>query len=177
MNDATEFERRRNEVVVEIISAFGGVSREDGTTLHEAIALDDCASPDEQRAARSLDVDGRWQDVPDAEIWACNSALSFVDEKGFRYYIPAFMTYALRHWEDDEDGYVLSACMYHLLHERSKSLRQSDPASIAGRYNFTGAQSKAVTRFLRFVIDFGEFRADEVTAGAVQRWERFCNQQ
>lgn len=177
MSSTPGFEGRRREVIDEIISAFGGVSRGDGTTLHEAIALDDRASPDEQRAARSLDVDGRWQDVPDADIWACNSALSFVDEKGFRYYIPAFMTYVLRHWEDDEDGYVLSACTYHLLHERSKSLRQSDPASIAGRYNFTGEQSKAVARFLRFVLDFGEFSTDEVTAGAVKRWERFCNPQ
>lgn len=177
MDNTPEFESRRRELIDEITSAFGGVSREDGTTLHEAIAIDDYASDDEQRAARRLDVDTRWQDVPDAEIWACNSALSFVDEKGFRYYIPAFMTYALRHWEDDEDGYVLSACTHHLLHERSKSLRQSDPASIAARYNFTGAQSKAVARFLRFVIDSYEPEADEATDGAVQRWESFSNTQ
>ena len=177
MNNTHEFERRRREVIDDITSAFGGVSREDGTTLHEAIALDDCESDDEQRAARRLDVDGSWQDVPDADIRACNSALSFMDEKGFRYYIPAFMTHALRHWEDDADGYVLSSCTYHLLHESSKSLRKSEPASIAARYNFTGAQSKAVARFLRFVLDFGEYGADEVTAGAVQRWESFSNTQ
>lgn len=172
MSSTQDFESRRRELIDEITSAFGGVSREDGTTLHEAIAIDDHASDDEQRAARRLDVEARWQDVPDADIWACNSALSFVDEKGFRYYIPAFMTYVLRHWEDDKDGHVFSACMYHLLHERSKSLRKSDPASIAAGYNFTGAQSKAVARFLRLVVEFGEYQADEVTAGAVERWER-----
>lgn len=175
MNNTHEFERRRREVIDDIASAFGGVSREDGTTLHEAIALDDSASDEEQRAARRLDVDMSWQDVPDADIWACNSALSFVDEKGFRYYIPAFMTHALRHWEDDVDGYVLSACTYHLLHESSKSLRKSEPASLAARYSFTGAQSRAVARFLRFIIEFGEYSGDEVTSAAVQRWESFSN--
>jgi hypothetical protein len=174
MNDAHEFESRRRELIGEITSAFSGVSREGGTTLHEAIAIDDMESAEEQRAARSLDVELSWQDVPDADISDCSSALSFLDEKGFRYYIPAFMTYALKHWEDDEEA-VLSTSVFHLLHERSKSLRQSDPASIAGRYNFTGAQVAAVARFLRFVLDFNEFRATEATAGAVQKWERFCN--
>ena len=176
MNSTQEFESRRRELINNIISAFGGASRESGTTLHEAVAIDDMESADEQQAARSLDVDTRWQDVPDADIASCSSALSFLDEKGFRYYIPAFMTYALRHWEDEE-GDALSACMYHLLHERSKSLRQSDPASIAGRYNFTGAQATAVARFLRFVLDFDESRADEATAGAVRRWEKLYNPQ
>lgn len=174
MNNTHEFERRRREVIDDITSAFGDVSREDGTTLHEAMALDDYAPDEEQRAARRLDVDRSWQDVPDADIFACCSALSFMDEKGFRYYIPAFMIYGLRNWEDDYNG-ILSSAMYQLLHESSKSLRKSEPASIAARYNFTGAQSKAVARFLRFVITFDEYQADEATAGAVQRWESFSD--
>lgn len=174
MDNTPDFESRRRELIEDITSAFGGVSREDGTTLHEAIALDDYESEDEQRAARRLDVDTSWQDVPDADISACSSALSFLDEKGFRYYIPAFMTYTLRHWGDDEDN-GLSDPTYHLLHESQKSLRQSDPASIAARYSFTDTQSKAVAKFLRFVIEFDEYQADEATVGAVQRWERFCD--
>jgi hypothetical protein len=47
----------------------------------------------------------------------------------------------------------------------------------ADRNNFTDAQCKAVARFLRFIIEFDESRADEATVGAVRRWERFCNPQ
>src|SRR5215210_2470119 len=115
MSRVSEFESRRAALVVEISAAFDGVSREGGTTLHEAEAMDDWKSPEEQRAARRLDPETRWQDVPDADISACCSALSFLNERGFRYYIPAFMVYSLRHWGDDRHG-ILNSCEYHLLH-------------------------------------------------------------
>jgi hypothetical protein len=98
-----------------------------------------------------------------------------MNEKGFRYYIPAFMLYGLRHWGDDWNG-ILNSCVYHLLHDYPKSLRQSDPASIASKYRFTDAQSKAVARFLRFIIDSDETTADRVTVEAVERWERYAQE-
>jgi hypothetical protein len=175
MSNVTEFESRRSALIDEITAAFDGVSREDGTTLHEAEAMDDWKSPEEQRAARRLDREARWQDVPDKDISACCSALSFLNEKGFRYYIPAFMIYSLKHWGDDWNG-VLNSCEYHLLHEYPKSLRQSDPASIASKYQFTDAQGEAVAGFLRFIIDFDETKADRATVGAVERWERYVQE-
>src|SRR5215207_8868290 len=66
-----------------------------------------------------------------------------LDEKGFRYYIPAFMVYGLRHWGDDWNE-ILNSCEYHLLNDYPKSLRKSEPAAIASKYQFTEAQSKAV---------------------------------
>jgi hypothetical protein len=172
MINVSEFESRRAALVAEISAAFDGVSREGGTTLHEAEAIDDRKSPEEQCAARRLDPETQWQDVPDADIFACCSALSFLNETGFRYYIPAFMSYSLRHWGDDWNG-ILNSCEYHLLHDYPKSLRQSDPASIARKYRFTDAQSKAVARFLRFIIDIDETKADRATVEAVERWERY----
>jgi hypothetical protein len=175
MSNVSEFESRRGALLAEITTAFAGVSREGATTLHEAQAMDDRKSPEEQLAARRLDPERRWQDVPDADISACCSALSFLDEKGFRYYIPAFMTYSLRHWDDDWNG-VRNSCEYHLLHDYPKSLRKSDPASIAGKYQFTDAQSGAVARFLRFIVDFDETKADRATLEAVERWERYVQE-
>lgn len=175
MSNVSEFENRRNTLVAEITAAFDGVSREDGTTLHGAQAIDDWKSPEEQRPARHLDLEERWQDVPDADIFACCSALSFLDERGFRYYIPAFMIYGLRHWGDDWNG-ILNSCEYHLLHDYPKSLRKSEPAAIASKYQFTNAQSKAVARFLRFIIDFDELAGDRATVEAVVRWERFATE-
>ncbi|HEX8164059.1 MAG TPA: DUF6714 family protein [Pyrinomonadaceae bacterium] len=173
MSDAPEFERRRRELIGEIGAAFDVVSRGGGTTLHEAVAVDDRKSAEELRAARGLDQEARWQDVTDDAISACCSALSFLDERGFRYYIPAFMLYALRHWADGPGGLV-SSCAYHLLRLPSESLRQSDPASIAAKFQFTKEQCRAVSRFLRFVVDFDQSAADRGTTRAVERWEQFC---
>jgi hypothetical protein len=45
----------------------------------------------------------------DNDIFACCSALSFLDEKGFRYYIPAFMVYGLKHWGIIGTGFLIRA--------------------------------------------------------------------
>jgi hypothetical protein len=175
MSNVFDFEMRRRALIAEIAAAFDGVSRDGGTTLHEADAMDDFKSPEEQHAARRLDLERRWQDVPDEDIFACCSALSFLGEKGFRYYIPAFIICGLRHW-GDETRVILNSCEYHLLHDYPKSLRASEPSLIAGKYQFTGAQSKAVARFLRFIIDFDEVSADRATVEAVERWERYATE-
>ena len=173
MSDVSNFESRRSVLIAEITAAFDSVSREGGTTLHEADAMDDWKSPEEQRAAWQIDLERQWQDVPDKDIFAYNSALSFLNEIGFRYYIPAFMICSLKHW-GDEASVILNSCEYHLLYDYPKSLRKSEPASIARKYQFTEAQSKAVAKFLRFIIDFDEIKADKATVAAVERWERYA---
>lgn len=173
MNNETDFERRRVALIAEITAAFACVSREDGITLHEAEAIDDRKSAEECRAARQLDIEQQWQNVPEQDIWACCSALSFLDAKGFRYYLPAFMLYGLKNWEDDPNN-IRHSCEYHLLHDYPESLRKSEPASIAGKYQFTNAQSKAIARFLRFIIDFDQIAGDRATVEAGERWERYA---
>ena len=173
MSNVSDFEDRRSALIAEITAAFDGVSREGGTTLHEADARDDFKSSEEQRAARRLDLEQQWQDVPDKDIFACCSALSFLDAKGFRYYIPAFMICSLKHW-GDEASVILNSCEYHLLHDYPKSLRKSEPAPIASKYQFTDAQSRAVARILRFILDFDEITGDRATVEAVERWERYA---
>jgi len=181
MNSVAEFEERRVALIAEINEAFDGVTREDGITLHEAIALDDYASQEETMAARRLDRETRWQEVPDEEICKCQSALSFLDWKGFRYYIPAFMIIGLRqmqwpsvHWQNDPNG-ILHTSSYHLLHFYPKSLRGSEPSLIVEKYHFTPVQCRAVASFLGFIIEFEAMSADEVTVKAVEKWERFAS--
>jgi hypothetical protein len=171
--NTSDFKSRIEDLIVEISAAFDGVSREGGRTLHEADAIDDRKSIEEQYIARAHDTELRWQDVADEDIITCCSALSFLDEKGFRYYIPAFMICSLRHWGEDVGG-ILKSCEYPLLHDYPKSLRRSDPAAIASKYQFTEAQSQATARFLRFIIDFDEIAGDRATVDAVKRWEKYA---
>jgi len=174
VSDEQDFEARRRALIAEIAEAFDGVSRDDGTTLHEAMVMDDRGSEEEQRAARLLDVDERWQDVSD-DIAGYESALSFLDAKGFRYYIPAFMTYALNHWGDDWYS-TLSFCQSHLTKESQKSLRKSEPASIASKFDFNAAQCSVIAKFLRFIIDFDVSMATLAEVGAVEKWEKFVRE-
>ena len=161
-------------LIAEITAAFDGVSRENGITLHQAIAIDDWKTPEEQLAARRFDIDQDWQDVPNDAIVACESALSFLDAKGFRYYLPAFMVCGLRKWDTDA-GRIVDTCEYHLLHESQKSLRQSEPSSIAAKCGFTDAQCRAIAHFLRFVVgDDDELTTQPATTlQAVAKWENF----
>lgn len=162
------------ELIAEIAAAFDGIPLEDGTTLHQAIAIDDWKTPEEQFAARRLDTEPRWQDVPDDAIIACQSALSFLDAKGFRYYLPAFMVCGLRNGDNDA-GRVVDTCEYHLLHESQKSLRQSEPSSIAAKYGFTDAQCCAIAHFLRFVVGEDDELTTQpaTTLEGVAKWENF----
>jgi len=176
MSQHTNRDHRRQELIAEIVSAFDGVEREDGITIHEAIAKDDYKSDEEQLDARRLDTEKRWQDVPAEAIVACDSALSFLDSKGFRYYLPAFMVCGLTNLDNDA-GIAIETCEYHLLHEYPRSLRKSDPASIAAKYGFTYAQCRAIAHFLRFVVgDDDAFTVQHATTlQAVAKWEHFVN--
>ena len=50
--DVMSNEPRIAELVAEITAAFDGVAREDGVTLHQAIAIDDYKTDQEQLDAR-----------------------------------------------------------------------------------------------------------------------------
>src|SRR5215472_5515883 len=142
---------QRPELIAEIIRAFDVVTLGDGITLHQALAIDDRKSSEEQWAARRLDSERRWQDVPRTALVECQTAPSFLDQKGFVYYLPAFMVRGLEDLDHDT-GVSFDSCVYHLLHDPQNSLRKSEPASIAARYGFTDAQCRAIARFLRFVL-------------------------
>ena len=88
-----DVESLRERIIDQIRLAFAHVSREDGVTLHEAKVIDDYGSADERIAARVLDLDSHWQDVPDHLIEEHQETLCFVDPKGFRYYLPAYMVW------------------------------------------------------------------------------------
>lgn len=162
------------ELISEVFAAFAGVEREDGITLREAIAIDEWKSRDEQLAARSLDTDRKWQDVSEETILASSAAPAFLDAKGFRYYLPAFIVYGLKNWNSLSTS-MLDACQFCLLHEPQKSLRQSEPASIAAKYGFNSEQCRAIAHFLRFQVgpDNESTTCDAPTLQAVAKWEAF----
>jgi hypothetical protein len=61
------------QVIEEVEDAFREVPL-GKVTLHEAEALDACATDVERRAARELDRERDWRDVPDRAIRECSVA-------------------------------------------------------------------------------------------------------
>jgi len=83
-----------------IQAAYASVPRPSRVTKRVAIALDDEWLPDEARCAalRALDLEKHWKDLDDAAIEEFGSILPWLDEEGIRFYLPAFMDFALRRY-------------------------------------------------------------------------------
>ena len=78
--------------------AFADVPRPSRITKRVAVALDDEWTPDEERC-RELTAEDReqhWRDLTDADIEEFCTILPWLDDEGLRFYLPAFMSYALR---------------------------------------------------------------------------------
>jgi hypothetical protein len=162
---------RRERVIDAIQTAFADVGREDGVTLHEADVIDDYGSAAERAAARRLDTDERWQDVPDDDIEAHGGTLSFVDAKGFRYYLRAYMVWTLRHHETSD-----SISSMHSIF----SLTLSDEVDMRDwkleRFRaFDDRQARAICGFLRYMAAHADGGNDELASQALSAyWGRFC---
>jgi hypothetical protein len=83
-------------------AAFSDVPRPK-ITKRIAVALDHEWIVDDERGDElsALDTEQHWSDISDAEIEEYNRILSWLDDTALRFYAPAFMDYALRHFSDD----------------------------------------------------------------------------
>ena len=89
-----------------IEDAFGGVKLGDGIGIFEAEAIDDCVNEKRRTKARAQDIRDDWKAIPDEIISEHYSAMAFMDEKGLRYAIPAYMRFALSNWETSNSASV-----------------------------------------------------------------------
>ena len=154
MNDAL-----RNEIITEITRAFANVRRGD-VTLHEARVIDSCGSDKKRRAARSLDTESRWEDVPAAIIEAHPMILSYLCPESFRYYIAAYMVWSLRHYGSSCSD-SLDFTIYALTPDTNKL---QDKWKLERFSIFSPAQARATQRFLRFMIVEGDSYTDTYQA-------------
>jgi hypothetical protein len=87
------------KIIATTSQASGKVLRGQGISLHEADALDIYASDDQLKQARLLDTDIHWWEIAPDQLERFNGVLIYTNAEGFRYYIPAYMTLALRTWQ------------------------------------------------------------------------------
>lgn len=109
-----EIERRREEVLAQISSAFDGVSRGDGVSLHQALAYDDMRPEEEALREREKDTESRWQDLDDDLLEDTGQfAINFFDDESYQYYLPAFLRLSLRRGEHS-DSFTYDVILYSL---------------------------------------------------------------
>jgi hypothetical protein len=150
-------------------------------SLRQAAVLDDWDDdPVHLREAGNLDHTGAWQDVPSEDIAKYSSIyLCYADEAGAKYYLPAFMSYCLNHW--DQPGDTLSALLFHL--ERQTKRRTvagvCDPGGVGGKAALTDLlstrQKSAIEAFLQFTIDYSRDKSTAQQAKQIHRahWQTF----
>lgn len=159
----------------EIREAFADVIRGDGVTLHEARVLDAYGSDDERLAARQRDTDRHWWEVPDATMERIPEALSFLDETGFRYYLPAYLSWALRSY-DSSDSSIMSSLLYDLALRPWADSAGHETTARARFRHLTTAQAQVVCRVLRFLVVYGYpcVGVDVAQTALDQYWGDFC---
>jgi hypothetical protein len=158
-------------IIRDIHHAFRGVSR-GRITLHEAEVIDEYGSDEARAEACEIDIDERWEDVPDSHIEECTCALSHLDAASWRYYIAPYMIWAIRNFCTSDsivsDYTIYTFCpsskdpgLYEYSMERFRQLNDK--------------QSAVVCRFLRYMAANGDHADDHVASEALQKyWSKFC---
>jgi len=165
----------QDELLGLIENAFDGVERGDGLTLHQAVVVDDYGSEEEFIAAEKLDTEDRWQDVPDSDISTHTSIYCFLDPKAFRYYLPASMSWAVRHYEEDVNdcGFFTYLAVLPSVAPREvgRGIGHSfDLDTFIKKHSFTPVQVQAIYRFICFMAIRADLGMDEDQYAATKKW-------
>ncbi len=154
-----------DHLIAVITAAFHGVKLDGGTTIHEA-DLEGAYTEEHVRiAARKKDPETEWTAVPDWKIERFSAALSFLDSKGWRFYIPAYMIWTLKNWRTCDSltaDWVIWG--FEPLEGSSWSI---------SRYGVLSTQqAEAVYQFLRF---FCEYSGESEPENAIRAyWHQFA---
>lgn len=160
----TMADNARLAIIAQIVAAFDGVEREEGISLHEARVIDCYGSEAARKAAKAKDTDRRWQDISDIQIEDFYNALIFLDAKGFRYYIPAYAIWSLKHYMTS-DSLFADAIVYAL---------EGFEDFILPRFELLNReQSQAIYQFLEFSCNYGRGYVDVyVACRALKHWDK-----
>ncbi len=91
----------KQDLINNITNAFSGVELGDGVGLLQAQAMDDWEPEDVQEKSRQNDEKKDWQSIKYEALDECRSSLSFFDEDGMRFHIPAYIIGSILDEVDD----------------------------------------------------------------------------
>ncbi|MFO1435653.1 MAG: DUF6714 family protein [Gammaproteobacteria bacterium] len=123
-------------------------------SVHQAQLADQSMSREipkrEWEDARKLDENKTWRDYSDDELMTCDAALAHLEESSFVYYLPAYLSFGVRHcgvsWPAPEES-LLGSVVFAVTHRTPYTL---------GRFKrLSPQQREAVVAFLELVSEKG----------------------
>lgn len=162
-----------DELLQLIEAAFNGVERGE-ISLHQANVIDDYGSQEEFLLAADLDTETRWQDVPDSDLAANPQFMNFLDMKGFRYYLAAAMSWAVRNCLDESDTFFTYLSVLPTVAPREVGFglgEAFDLERFIEEHSFSTAQVNAIYRFIVFMAITAGHEMDEDQYAAVNKWQ------
>ena len=125
-------------LIAQIEKAFEDVSLNDGVGIYEAEAIDNYALEEIRKTEREKDIRDDWTSITDDVIDQYYSVLSFMDDNGLKFAIPAYIRFAVRYFDTRA-----SASIDAIIHVLANS-RQWDFLTIG--------QKQVVADFLSFMV-------------------------
>lgn len=110
IDKALKIQYRADMLISEICESFKSVKLEEGIGLNEAQGIDDYKDKASCEELREKDEKEDWSKIPVNELNRCYSSLSFFDQKGMRFHLPAFMITDIK----DQYQYGLAFELTHL---------------------------------------------------------------
>lgn len=88
----------REKIILSIQKAFQGIPAPALLTLHVAEAHDS-NDYDHDQTHHKKDHLGNWEDIPEHHLLKCSCALAHLNKEGIQYYLPAYMVWVLKNYE------------------------------------------------------------------------------
>jgi hypothetical protein len=150
----------RDELILQIESAFRGVTLENGIGLWEAHGHDNYMGTKECESLRAKDEKENWKNIPVLDLYRCSSGLSFFDAKGMRFHLPQFLLFDLDVFDDETER-------LHAQEDLQSSLYF--PPDVVFTLSYNLEEEYARIRFsllnkeqMQCIIDFFEYKKQEV---------------
>ena len=158
---------RKSELIQEIKAAFRGVTLGNGTSIADAMVIDGC--PDgEIESVSDLDTGSDWSEVPDSLI-ENYPVITFMDARGFRYYLPAYLLWTVRHYHERPGSSSPDSAVRCLTSGICCKPERRDLT----RYRLlTRAQRMAIAHFLEFLCNeaWDQFSSKPIRRAVREYW-------
>jgi len=147
----------KEQLIQEIKTAFKDVTLEDGIGINEADSIEMGERDSVINTARNQDRSWwkEWTDIEDKYISSYSSVMDFMDSKGIKWVLPAYMTYIIKHYK--EGSFSIDSTIY-VLEEGAMGSDQLDL--------YTPEQKEVIAKFLQFMLTVGEEWLDVASAQA-----------
>ncbi len=185
------------QLIQQVITAFKSVKREDGISLHEAheiylisdyaynFSVDDSEAEALLAKAKATDVDTDWQEIPEEILTKFIDSLGifyyYLDPKGWRYYLPAYIVWSLHQYIERKRMDSLDCVVYDFLlpekHEVLDRTKRDFNRRPISEYiaSITAEQLSAICQFLWFVINYStDYMQEEAQKAIEQYWKPLC---